>query len=257
MRNKIILLTIAMTLSVFIGCNSPETVGKETIQDNEVSLEDKTINNESQDVDNETTENENNDDVANENEENNNSNTVIPDTENENFGDVNNDVESNDSLGYEAPTNNDEVLNTDDSNVQELLNGELTAIIEKIYEIRDPGLMVGNNMVDLSNMDSVKYYTGLNDVSKIKEALVSESMIGSQAYSLVLVRVTDSADSEFVANEMLNGINSSKWICVQADDLQVVTHDDLILLIMVSSNFEDTITSQQIVDAFKEIWEMN
>lgn len=277
MKNKIIILIIAMSLSVFTGCQGSKTVGKEPIQDNEVPLEDEIINDESQDGDSETTEN-NNNDVTNENEENNNSdkettdseiqnvgevpnnkdnnnnsNTVIEDNKNENSDDSKNNIENNDSLDSEDPTSTDEAESTDDGNGQELLNGELSPIIEKIYEIKDPELKVGNITVDLSNMDTVNYYTGLIDVSKVKDVLVSESMIGSQAYSLVFVRVNDSADSESVANEMLNGINSSKWICVQADDLQVVTHDDLILLIMVSSTFEDTITSQQIVDAFKEI----
>lgn len=271
MKNKIKILMIAMTLSVFVGCQGSEIVEKDLIQDNEVSLTDEIINDESQNVDSETTEN-NNNDVTNENKENNNSDKETTDSEiqnvgevpnnkdnnnnsnkNENSDDSKNNSEKNDILDNEDKTNTDEVESTDDGNGQELLNGKLSPIIEKIYEIKDPGVKVGNITVDLSDMDSVKYYTGLNDVSKVNDTLVSESLIGSQAYSLVLVRVTDSSNSESVANEMLNGINSSKWICVQADDLQVVTHDDLILLIMVSSEFEDTLTSQQIINAFKEI----
>lgn len=155
--------------------------------------------------------------------------------------------------GNKIPSLEDETKDKEESNEENDLNGDLSAIVEKIYGIKDSGLNVATNLVDFSNMDSVKYNMGLEDVSKVKEAIVSETMIGSQAYSLVLARVNDAADAELVANEMLKGIDPRKWICVEADDLQIVTHDDLIMLIMVSSAFEDTVTSQQIVDAFKEV----
>ncbi|MGB4658743.1 MAG: hypothetical protein WBI07_06170 [Mobilitalea sp.] len=102
-------------------------------------------------------------------------------------------------------------------------------------------------------MDSVKYYTGLSDASKVKDLLVSETMIGSQAYSLVLVQLNKAEDAETVANEMLEGIDPRKWICVEADDLQIVTQSDLVMLIMVSSELKDSVTSVEIVDAFKEV----
>ena len=78
-------------------------------------------------------------------------------------------------------------------------------------------------------------------------------MIGSQAYSMVLVRVADEKDSESVANEMKEGINPAKWICVQADDLKVAVYRDVVMLIMVSSQLADTVTAQEIVDAYKTV----
>lgn len=83
--------------------------------------------------------------------------------------------------------------------------------------------------------------------------LVSEAMIGSQAYSLVLVQVNDEKDSSSVGDEMLNGIDQRKWICVEADDIQVTSQGDVILLIMVSSTMKDTVTSQEIVNAFEQV----
>lgn len=129
----------------------------------------------------------------------------------------------------------------------------LEQIIEKIYEIKNPELMLGEIPVDLTDADSVKYFTGLSDLSKVKEIAVSETMIGSQAYSLVLVRTKDAADTESVAKEMLNGINQVKWICVDADDLQVVAKGDVIMLFMISSAMDDLVTSEQMVDAFTQV----
>lgn len=135
----------------------------------------------------------------------------------------------------------------------ETSKSELFSIISKIYEIKDPGLALGDIPVDLTNTDSVKYYTGLTDTSMVKDIAVSEAMIGSQAYSLVLVQVNNASDANSVANEMLNGIDQRKWVCVEADDLQVVAQDDLVMLFMVSSELKDSVTSQDIVNAFKDV----
>ena len=150
-------------------------------------------------------------------------------------------------------TGNKITENSKDNDKQEAKDKDLLAIIKKIYEIKDPGLKLDNKSVDLSNGDSVKYYTGLSDSSKVKKIAASEAMILSHAYSLVLVQLNDASDAEKVAKEMLNGIDTRKWICVGADDLQVVSRDDVIMLFMVSSTLEENVTSQQIVDAFKEI----
>ena len=147
----------------------------------------------------------------------------------------------------------DDTGDTEDGNTQDTADHELSSMIKEIYEVKNPGLMVADIPVDLSNSDSVKYYTGLSDASKIKEAVASEAMIGSQAYSLVLVQLNDEKDAETVADEMLKGIDARKWICVEADDLQVVGHDDVIMLFMVSSALKENVTSKQMVDAFKEV----
>lgn len=131
--------------------------------------------------------------------------------------------------------------------------GSLTDILDKIYALKDTGLRLETQDVDLTNSDILNYNTGLTDASKIKEAIVSEAMITSQAYSLVLLRVKDSKDTKEIANDMLNGINQQKWICVGGDDLKVATCGDTILLIMVQSSLSDVVTSDQIVDAFKQV----
>ncbi len=131
--------------------------------------------------------------------------------------------------------------------------GELSDIINKIYEEKPLDLRLETSTVDIADTEKLKYYTGLTDASLVKEAAVSEAMITSQAYSLVLVRVKEAGDAEKVAKEMLNGIDQRKWICVMADDLKVAARGDVIMLIMVESQMADTVTSDQIVDAFKTV----
>lgn len=131
--------------------------------------------------------------------------------------------------------------------------GTMSEIIDKIYDQKEVTLRIGTTELDFNDANMFQYYTGLSDSSKIKEAAVSEAMMTSQAYSMVLVRVNDVNDTKTIANEMLNGINQNKWICVGADDLKVATSGDTILLIMVASTLSDSVTADQIVDAFKTV----
>ncbi|MGN0734463.1 MAG: hypothetical protein ACI4LP_01460 [Anaerovoracaceae bacterium] len=132
-------------------------------------------------------------------------------------------------------------------------SGSPSKIIDKIYEKKSVELPLGTTELDLSDGEMFTAVTGLADSNKVKEAAYSESMMGSQAYSLVMVRVKKSKDAADVADEMLNGINPAKWICVEADDVRVAAYDDLVMLIMVSSQFEDTVTGKEIVSAFKKV----
>lgn len=131
------------------------------------------------------------------------------------------------------------------------LEGSLSEVIDKIYVEQPVEFYVETTEVDLSDANVVKSYTGLESTDKIKEVTVSEPMTGSQAYSLVLVRLNDANDAEAIANEMKSGINPRKWVCVEADDLSVVTYGDVVMLVMVSS--ELSVTSEQIVTAFKTV----
>lgn len=126
-------------------------------------------------------------------------------------------------------------------------------IIEAVYAEKSVELNLMTTAVELEDADSVRYVLGLDDASKVKEAAVSEPMMGSQAYSLVVVRVNDAADAEDVANGMLNGIDQRKWICVEADTLKVMTKGDVVLLFMVDSAFADTVTVDEIQEAFTKV----
>lgn len=134
------------------------------------------------------------------------------------------------------------------------LSGKTAAeIIDMIYEKKPISLFLDTQTLDLTDADSVKYNTGLTNVDGIKEIAVSEPMMSSQAYSLVLVRVNDSANAASVAKAIKDGINPAKWVCVEADELKAATSGDLVLFFMIQSSFADTVTVNEMVDAFRSV----
>ena len=131
------------------------------------------------------------------------------------------------------------------------VSGTPAEIIDKIYANHKAIEMpLGTMEVDLADPDALKMFTGLGSADKISAAAVSESMMGAQAYSLVVVKVKDAKDADAVATEMMNGIDQRKWICVEADDLRVSAAGDTVVLIMVGSAHADAATAASITDAF-------
>lgn len=145
----------------------------------------------------------------------------------------------------------------------EAYEGELSAVIASIYEKQPVEFMTCEAMpVELSDPWSVNAYLGFpvdentTDGSIIKtglkEAYFSESMIGAQAYSLVVARVEDTDKIEEIKKTMFENINTRKWICVEADQLRVVSCKDIIMLVMVSSQLAPGL-ADGMVDAFAEV----
>ena len=134
------------------------------------------------------------------------------------------------------------------------LSGKTAAeIISMIYEKKPVDLRLATNTLDLSDADAVEVNAGLSSTDGIKEIAVSEPMMGSQAYSMVLVRVSDSANAASVAQTMKDNINPRKWICVEADDIKAASKGDLALFFMVDSAFADTVTASENMEAYKSV----
>ena len=127
----------------------------------------------------------------------------------------------------------------------------METLLNSIVEIQPVEFMGMAMPVDLTDVDALPYFTGLTSAESVKEAAVFEPMIGSIAFSMVAVQVAEGADVEAVAEAMKTGIDTRKWICVEANDLLVVTSGDIVLLVMVNS--DNGLTAQSFVDAFETV----
>ena len=130
-----------------------------------------------------------------------------------------------------------------EASLQELMDGIYAAHpVEELSLVTTP--------LDLTQEYIPTGFLGLDSAECVTEALASETMIGSQAYSLVLCRVADPAQTAQIAAKVHDGIDTRKWVCVEADDMQVAYCGDVIMLFMISSEYADLATSQDMVDAF-------
>lgn len=124
------------------------------------------------------------------------------------------------------------------------IEGSLPEIMEKLYagiNEEEMPMMVNNITLDSENFQ----YYAFADI-KYKEAIASESMTGSIAHSIVLIRLNNSNDAESAVKEIKEKANPRKWICVEAENVEVLSKGDLVVLIMtnelapkIKANFEN------------------
>ena len=134
--------------------------------------------------------------------------------------------------------------------------GTMEENINKIMQENPAQFMGGLMPLDLKDTSedglwALKSYTGLDSAEKLTDAAVYEPMTGSQAFSLVLVRVADEADAKEVAQQMKDNIDPRKWICAGADQVMAAGYGDIVLFIMLDSTLGQT--AQSYVDAFASL----
>ena len=136
------------------------------------------------------------------------------------------------------------------------LTGTMEENVMKVLEIAPVEFMVGAMPVDLTDTSedgkwALSYFTGLQSADSVTDVCVYEPMMGSQAFSLVMVRTAEGADPKAVAEEMKNNIDPIKWICVGADEVMVAGYSDTVMFIMLDSQLG--LNAQSYVDAFGQV----
>lgn len=115
---------------------------------------------------------------------------------------------------------------------------DLSNLVNEIYKGKEESLpKLNTQIVDVSDANVVKSVTGLENGDKLKYLVVSEPMMSSQAYSLVLVKVKDGVDANNIAKTMSEKIDTRKWICVSAEKLYATSSNDIVCLVMASEEW--------------------
>lgn len=121
--------------------------------------------------------------------------------------------------------------------------GTLEEIADKIYaNAPSVEMAMGPAMeIDLADVDAANYYLGVASTDSIERAVFSEPMIGSIAYSMCLVKAKDGTDVEALKDEILNGVNYRKWLCVAAEKIAVVSCGNTIMMVMAQEEIVDDV----------------
>ena len=111
------------------------------------------------------------------------------------------------------------------------LTGTLEEIMEGVYgniPEEELPMMLGN--IELTS-ENVEGFIGTADV-KYTEAIANESMTGSIAHSVVLLRLENENDAADVVQKIKDNVNPRKWICVEASKVIVKNRGSVVVLIM-------------------------
>lgn len=138
-------------------------------------------------------------------------------------------------ISFTACQSNDAGTNPVENNN---LEGSLESILDKIYkraEVSDSMkdfIKEGLQVTEIT-AENTGYFLGKGNI-EFEEAIASEPMISSSAYSLCLVRVKEGADIEKIKTDIKENADPRKWICVGVDPNNVIVDNigDVVILIM-------------------------
>lgn len=143
-------------------------------------------------------------------------------------------------IGIAVKSNNNE-------NIKIESTANMKNLIDSIYKSANLELpSLETNEIDMSDNDTVSTYTGSQDNSNIESIVVSEPLISSQAYSLVVMKLKNSADVEKVKQNIYDNVNMSKWICVSAEKLYITNYNNIVFYVMSDEDW-----AQPVYTAFK------
>lgn len=132
----------------------------------------------------------------------------------------------------------------------EKVTDSLETVMEKLYadvaEEEKPMALTNTELND----ENIESYIGTDDVD-FDEALASESMTGSIAHSVVLLKVDENDDIEDVKKTIKENVNPRKWICVGVEDEDVIikNKENLVLVVII----EDETVRNKISEAFDNL----
>lgn len=126
---------------------------------------------------------------------------------------------------------------------------DMKSTLDSVYEISKNSIyQLETKVLDLSDLDSLKFYTGLDSNENLTEIIVSETDMVPMAYSVLLVKVDENSDAEVIEQKIADNINADRW----PDASSVIVYStNYKNLIFIAVSTEDVAMQQ--VNAFKRL----
>ncbi len=136
------------------------------------------------------------------------------------------------------------------------LEGTCSEILEKVYktaeldaDFKESLKYFENTEIPSDDEEMESYMIGTNEVD-YTDSVYSAPMMSSIAYQCVLLRLEADEDVEAAKQTLLAAADPRKWICVEAESIQVENVGDVVMVIMANEE-----TANAMVAAFKALGE--
>lgn len=96
------------------------------------------------------------------------------------------------------------------------------------------------------NSENFSYYMFIDYIEGAK-GYSADALISSTAHSVCLIELPQGVDAMSVASQIKNNADPAKWICVEAEAVEVAAKDNMVLLVM-----SDSATTSAIVNNFRK-----
>lgn len=120
--------------------------------------------------------------------------------------------------------------------------GDIKKMLKTIYKNLASELPeLTTEEINLKESELVESLTGLKSTDDINTLVVSEPVMGSQALEVAVIKTKEKTDVEAMKQNIKDNVDMSRWICVSAEKLYVVSSGDVIFMVMADSDWAKSI----------------
>lgn len=120
--------------------------------------------------------------------------------------------------------------------------GDIKKMLKTIYKnLANELPELTTEEINLKESELVESLTGLKSTDDINTLVVSEPVMGSQALEVAVIKTKEKTDVEAMMQNIKDNVDMSRWICVSAEKLYVVSSGDVIFMVMADSDWAKSI----------------
>ena len=120
--------------------------------------------------------------------------------------------------------------------------GDIKKMLKTIYKnLANELPELTTKEINLKESELVESLTGLKSTDDINTLVVSEPVMGSQALEVAVIKTKEKTDVEAMKQNIKDNVDMSRWICVSAEKLYIVSSGDVIFMVMADSDWAKSI----------------
>ena len=120
--------------------------------------------------------------------------------------------------------------------------GDIKKMLKTIYKnLANELPELTTEEINLKESELVESLTGLKSTDDINTLVVSEPVMGSQALEVAVIKTKEKTDITSMMQNIKDNVDMSRWICVSAEKLYVVSSGDVIFMVMADSDWAKSI----------------
>lgn len=91
-------------------------------------------------------------------------------------------------------------------------------------------------MLDYTDKDAMMFNLGVESLDGVDGIAITESMMSSTAFSLVVLRFTDADSAAASVDVLKDNAQTRKWVCVEPETVKVKVHSETYVIFLMGTN---------------------
>lgn len=129
-----------------------------------------------------------------------------------------------------------EVITEEPVELDEDLNNYITTYVEAL-NASDIGVpMISSQMIDVANVDSMTYNFGVETLTGLEKASLTESLISPSTFSSSVLKFDTNENATAAVDTLVSNAQLNKWVCSSAEKADAKVVDDTYVVFVMGTD---------------------